>query len=40
MKTRSHVNKRVDKRVFRKTASRTKARNLPGKMLERGGQCL
>ena len=40
MKTRSHVNKRRDRRIFKKTAARTKARNLPGKMVERGGQVL
>lgn len=37
MKTRSHVNKRVDRRIFKKTASRTNARNIPGHMLQRGG---
>ena len=37
MKTRSHVNKRVDKRVFKKTAARTNARNVPGHMVQRGG---
>ena len=39
-KGRSRVNPRIDKKVFKRTASRTKARNLPGKMISRGGQML
>lgn len=37
MKTRSHVKPRKDKAIFRKTASRTNARNIPGHMIQRGG---
>lgn len=39
-KGRVRVNPRVDKRIFKRTANRTKARNLPGKMISRGGQML
>lgn len=37
MKSRSHVNKRVDRKIFKKTASRTNVRNVPGHMVSRGG---
>lgn len=37
---RTKVNPTRDKRIFKKTASRTKARNMPGRMISRGGQIL
>lgn len=37
MKTRARVNKRVDRKIFKKTAARTNARNVPGHVLQRGG---
>lgn len=37
MKSRSRVNRRVDKRVFKKTAAKTHALNIPGKIMQRGG---
>lgn len=37
MKTRSRVNKRIDKKVFSKTAARTNIKNIPGKIISRGG---
>lgn len=37
MKTRSRVHARKDKAIFRKTAARTNAKNIPGKILQRGG---
>lgn len=37
MKTRSRVRKSVDRRIFRKTASRTHRLNIPGQVLQRGG---
>lgn len=40
MANRSRVNPRKDKRAFRKYAIRTKAKNLPGHNLARGGTCL
>lgn len=36
MKMASKVNKRKDKRIFTKTASRTNSRNLPS-VIQRGG---
>ena len=37
MKARSKVRKSTDRRIFRKTASRTHSLNIPGKILQRGG---
>lgn len=37
MKTRTRVNRKADKRYFAKTASRTRAINVPGKIVARGG---
>lgn len=37
MKSRSRVNRRVDKRVFKKTAAKTHALNIPGQVMQRGG---
>lgn len=37
MKTRSRVRKSVDRRIFKKTASKTHALNIPGKVMQRGG---
>ena len=34
---RKHVNKKRDQRIFRRTASRTDAKNIPGKVVQRGG---
>ena len=34
---RKHVNKRKDQRIFRKTASRTDVKNIPGRVVQRGG---
>ena len=34
---RMHVNKRKDQRIFRKTASRTDVKNIPGRVVQRGG---
>ena len=34
---RQHVNKRRDQRIFRRTASRTDVKNIPGKVVQRGG---
>lgn len=36
-RTRQRVNRRVDHRIFRKTASRTHSLNIPGKVMQRGG---
>ena len=40
MKSRSRVNRRTDKRVFKKTAVKTHVKNLPGHTNTRGGTCL
>lgn len=37
MKSRMNTNKRVDKKVFARTASRTHKLNVPGKVMYRGG---
>lgn len=37
MRSRQRVNKRVDKKIFRKTAARTNSMNIPGKIIQRGG---
>lgn len=37
MFARQRVNKRIDKRIFTKTASRTRASNVPGRIMQRGG---
>lgn len=34
---RKKVNRRVDKKIFRKTAMRTNAKNLPSRFVPRGG---
>lgn len=34
---RKRVNARKDKRIFRKTAGKINARNIPGRLLQRGG---
>lgn len=34
---RSKVNRRVDRKIFRKTAMRTNAKNIPGRYVPRGG---
>lgn len=34
---RKKVNKRIDKKIFRKTALRTNAKNVPGRFVPRGG---
>ena len=40
MKTRSRVNRRVDRKIFSKTARRTNVKNIPGHTMNRGGTCL
>lgn len=37
MKTRQMVNKKIDRKVFRKTAAQTNSKNIPGKVVYRGG---
>lgn len=37
MKIRSHVNRRVDKKVFARTARKTNKLNVPGQVMQRGG---
>lgn len=37
---RSRVNRRKDRRIFRKTAARVNARNLPGHLNQLGGTTL
>ena len=37
MKSRSHVNMRKDKRIFKKTAMATNKKNIPGQIISRGG---
>lgn len=37
MKMRSRVNARKDRRIFAKTAARTDVKNIPGKVVSRGG---
>lgn len=37
MSARSHVRPRKDKAIFKRTASRTNARNIPGRIIQRGG---
>ena len=37
MKTRQRVNRRVDHRIFAKTARKTHSLNIPGKVMQRGG---
>lgn len=37
MSTRSRVSKRRDARIFRRTARRTEAKNIPGRVVQRGG---
>lgn len=37
MKSRQRVKKSVDRRIFRKTASKTHPLNVPGQVLQRGG---
>lgn len=34
---RKKVNKRIDKKIFRKTALRTNAKNVPSRFVPRGG---
>lgn len=34
---RKRTNKRLDRRIFKKTAVRTRAVNVPGKIVARGG---
>lgn len=34
---RKKVNKRVDRRIFKKTAMRTNAKNVPSRFVPRGG---
>ena len=37
MATRQRVSPRRDKRIFRRTASRTDVKNIPGRVVQRGG---
>lgn len=37
MKTRTKVYKPVDKKIFSKTAKKTRVENIPGKIISRGG---
>ena len=37
MKSRSRVNMRKDKRIFKKTAMATNKKNIPGQIVQRGG---
>lgn len=37
MKMRSRVNARKDRRIFSRTASKTNVKNIPGKIISRGG---
>lgn len=37
MKSRQRVNRRVDKKIFSKTAARTNVKNIPGHVVSRGG---
>lgn len=37
MKMRSRVNARKDKRIFERTAGKTNVKNIPGKVVSRGG---
>ena len=37
MKSRSRVNNRRDHRIFKKTAARTNVKNVPGRIIQRGG---
>lgn len=37
MRSRSHVNARKDKRIFKRTASATNVKNIPGRIVQRGG---
>lgn len=34
---RKRVNKRVDRKVFARTASKINVKNIPGKIVQRGG---
>lgn len=37
MKSRQRVRKSVDRKIFKKTASRTHPLNVPGQIMQRGG---
>ena len=37
MKSRSRVNVRKDKRIFKRTAMATNKKNVPGQVIQRGG---
>lgn len=37
MKSRSHVSRGKDKRIFKKTAMATNKKNIPGQIVQRGG---
>ena len=37
MKSRSHVSRRKDRRIFKKTAMATDKKNIPGQIMQRGG---
>lgn len=37
MKSRSRVHVRKDKAIFKRTASRTNVKNIPGRIIQRGG---
>lgn len=37
MKMRQRVNKRIDRKIFSKTAARVKAANIPGRIISKGG---
>lgn len=40
MKSRSHVDRRIDRKVFAKTARKTHVLNIPGRRCSRGGERL
>lgn len=40
MRNRQRMHARKDKRVFAKTAARTQKKNIPGRIVTRGGVCL
>lgn len=40
MRARMRMSRGKDKRIFRKTAARTRKANVPGKVLSRGGLTL
>lgn len=37
MASRMRVNKRRDHKIFRRTATRTDVKNIPGRVVQRGG---